>query len=112
MSGSPPLVPPQDCSHPRGFIEFYGVGWCQSCGTYFADGRFVCATGPVRACGNKGKHPLRELHRVEDVRPCVDAVVRWCQCGAFVVDLESDNRLCGHVQEMLFPDYFTKRAAA
>lgn len=41
-------------------------------------------------CKN-GKHPLIEMSRTSD--GFTDKVVRWCpQCGAIVIDMDSDGR--------------------
>lgn len=38
-----------------------------------------------------------------------DRVVRWCKnCGAVVVDLENDNRLCGVIRELDYPNILTQ----
>lgn len=51
----------------------------------------------------EGKHPLKEIMRTSD--GFVDKVVRWCpDCGAVVVDMDSDGRVYpGRFMKMKLP---------
>jgi hypothetical protein len=56
----------------------------------------------MEICRN-GNHTLIEIMR-KYVGYDTDHVVRWCTfCGAVVVDVETDNRLMNHFEEMRFP---------
>lgn len=52
----------------------------------------------------KGLHPLKEVVRTTD--GFVDKVVRWCpECGAIVIDMESDGRVWpGYYNKMMLPN--------